>query len=133
MTTNNFTMLAQNSDFDYVTQSCLAAMSIRATNNTASICLITNDPVPVEWQSVFDQIIPIPWTDQAEDTDWKISKIFLVGASLFLGLFSAAIYSEYSINSYDKGIVFYTSLSFFIGALLLCISALILPKKIMEK
>ena len=31
-------MLAQNSDFDYVTQACLAAMSIHATNKNACIC-----------------------------------------------------------------------------------------------
>ena len=73
MTTNNFTMLAQNSDFDYVRQACLAAMSIRATNDNASICLITNDPVPTKYKPLFDHIVEIPWGDHAEDENWKIS------------------------------------------------------------
>ena len=73
MTTNNFTMLAQNSDFDYVRQACLAAMSIRATNQNAKICLITNDPVPARYKQLFDDIVEIPGGDHAEDEDWKIS------------------------------------------------------------
>lgn len=70
--TNNFTMLAQNSTFDYVRQACLAAMSIRATNKHASICLITNDPVPTKYKQLFDHIVDIPWGDHAEEFDWKI-------------------------------------------------------------
>ena len=73
MTTNNFTMLAQNGDFDYVRQACLAAMSIHATNKNASICLITNDPVPARYKNLFDHIVEIPWGDHAEEEDWKIS------------------------------------------------------------
>lgn len=73
MTTNNFTMLAQNSDFDYVRQACLAAMSIRATNNNVSICLITNDSVPARYKTLFDHIVEIPWGDHAEQEQWKIS------------------------------------------------------------
>ena len=66
-------MLAQNSDFDYVRQACLAAMSIRATNSNSKICLITNDPVPARHKQLFDDIIEIPWGDHAENEDWKIS------------------------------------------------------------
>lgn len=73
MTVNNFTMLAQNSDFDYVRQACLAAMSIRATNNNSNICLITNDPVPSRYKVLFDHIIEIPWGDHAVNENWKIS------------------------------------------------------------
>jgi hypothetical protein len=72
LTINNFTMLAQNSDFDYVTQACLAAMSIRATNKNASICLITNDPVPTKYKQLFDHIVEIPWGDHAANEEWKI-------------------------------------------------------------
>ncbi len=73
MTTNNFTMLAQNSEFDYVRQACLAAMSIHATNKNVSICLITNDPVPTKYKNLFDHIVEIPWGDHAEEENWKIS------------------------------------------------------------
>ena len=71
--TNNFTMLAQNSDFDYVRQACLAAMSIHATNKDVSICLITNESVPTKYKHLFDHIVEIPWGDHAKDEDWKIS------------------------------------------------------------
>ena len=37
---NNFTMLAQNTEVDYVQQAYLNAMSIRATNENVKICLI---------------------------------------------------------------------------------------------
>ena len=47
---NNFTMLAQNSNVDYVQQAYLSAMSIRATNKDAKICLITNDNVSKKYK-----------------------------------------------------------------------------------
>jgi len=73
LTTNNFTMLAQNSTTDYVQQACLAAMSIKTTNSNASICLITNDQVPNKYKDLFDHVVEIPWGDHAADEDWKIS------------------------------------------------------------
>lgn len=71
--TNNFTFLAQNTDVDYVEQACLCAMSIHATNKNASICVITNDPVPDKYKQLFDHIVEIPWGDHAENEHWKIS------------------------------------------------------------
>ena len=73
MKTNNFTMLAQNSNFDYVRQAYLAAMSIRATNENAKICIVTNDPIPTKYKQVFDDIVDIPWGDHAENEEWKVS------------------------------------------------------------
>jgi len=73
LTTNNFTMLAQKSDFDYIRQAYLAAMSIKATNQNSSTCLVTNDPVPTKYKQVFDHIVEIPWGDHAEKEDWKVS------------------------------------------------------------
>ena len=73
MTTNNFTMLAQSTDVDYIQQACIAAMSIHATNKNASICLITNDSVPDKYKPLFDHIVEIPWGDHAENEEWKIS------------------------------------------------------------
>ncbi len=69
---NNFTMLAQNTDVDYVQQAYLNAMSIRATNKNAKICLITNDTVQDKYKQIFDDIVEIPWGDHAKDSDWKI-------------------------------------------------------------
>jgi len=73
LTMNNFTMLAQNSDFDYIRQACLAAMSIKATNKNSDICLITNDPVPTKYKPLFDHIVEIPWGDHATNEQWKVS------------------------------------------------------------
>jgi|TARA_B110000858_G_C17790169_1_gene469460 hypothetical protein len=68
-----FCLLAQNNaSVDYVRQAYSLAVSIHKFNKDQSISLITNDPVLEKYQSVFDNIIPIPWTDQAEDTEWKI-------------------------------------------------------------
>ena len=68
----NFTMLVQNTEVDYVQQAYLNAMSIKATNNDANICLITNDEVPTKYKPLFDHIVEIPWGDHAKDSDWKI-------------------------------------------------------------
>lgn len=70
--TINFTMLAQNSHDDYVQQACVCAMSIRATNTDSKICLISNDPVPKKYQSLFDDIVEIPWGDKTRKTSWKV-------------------------------------------------------------
>ena len=68
-----FCLLAQNNDTtDYVRQAYALAVSLHKHNVGQKISLITNDDVPVEWQSVFDQIITIPWTDQADESKWKI-------------------------------------------------------------
>jgi len=70
---NGFCLLAQNnSTTDYIKQAYALAVSIHKFNKDQNICLITNDTVPVKYQSVFDKIIDIPWSDQALDTNWKI-------------------------------------------------------------
>lgn len=66
-------VLAQNTDIvDYVQQACVLAMSIKVTNPDTKISLITNNTVPIEYQSLFDKIIPIPFGDSAKDSEWKI-------------------------------------------------------------
>ena len=68
-----FCLLAQNnSKTNYVRQAYALALSLHLYNKDQKISLITNDDVPDEWQNVFDQIIPIPWTDSAEESNWKI-------------------------------------------------------------
>jgi len=70
--TINFTMLAQNSYEDYVTQACACAMSIRVTNPNSKICLITNDSVPDKYKQLFDDVVEIPWGDKARKSSWKV-------------------------------------------------------------
>lgn len=68
-----FCLLAQNNkDTNYIRQAYALAKSLHRYNDGQRISLITNDIVPDKWKEPFDQIIPIPWTDSAEDSDWKI-------------------------------------------------------------
>lgn len=73
MTNTGILVLAQNtSNVDYVLQACLLAMSIRVTNALLPISIVTDDPVPEEYKTLFDNIIAIPFGDSAKDTEWKI-------------------------------------------------------------
>lgn len=68
-----FCLLAQNnSKTDYVKQAYALAVSIHKFNQGQKVSIITNDPVPAEYLSAFDQIIPIPFIDDADNSDWKI-------------------------------------------------------------
>jgi hypothetical protein len=68
----NFLIVAQNSEYDYVKQACLCAMSIRYTNPTLKVSIMTDNKVPEKYVQVFDNIIDIPWNDQAKNSGWKI-------------------------------------------------------------
>jgi len=71
--TRGFLVLAQNSSVDYVRQAYGLALSIKATQPTINnISLVTNDLVPEEYKTVFDNIIPIPFGDSAENSEWKV-------------------------------------------------------------
>lgn len=70
-----FVMMAVGDN--YVLQACLCAMSIKQSGNEYPVSIITNDVVPKQYISLFDQIIPIPWTDETTDrfatnVRWKI-------------------------------------------------------------
>ena len=68
---NGILVIAQNlSNVNYVQQAELLAMSLKATNPNTKISLVTNNEV--EFENLFDKIIPIPWNDDAKDSDWKI-------------------------------------------------------------
>jgi len=70
--TKGIIVLAQNNATDdYVEQSALLAMSLRYYNDVP-ISIITDDKVPEEYISLFDKIIPIPFGDSAEDSEWKV-------------------------------------------------------------
>ena len=66
-------VLAQNNNqADYVLQACLLALSLKKTNADTKISIITNDTVNEEYKALFDRIIPIPFNDDATNSDWKI-------------------------------------------------------------
>ena len=68
-----FCILAQNNnDTDYVRQAYALAVSIHKFNKGQKVSIITNDIVEEKFKWAFDKIIDIPWTDQADETNWKI-------------------------------------------------------------
>ena len=69
-----FLVLAQNNDrVDYLKQAYALALSIRSSQLAVKdISLITDAKVPAKYRKVFDQIIPIPFQDDAKDSEWKI-------------------------------------------------------------
>ena len=72
MKEKSIVVLAQNSETgNYIEQACLLAMSLKATNN-APISVITNDEIPKSYQGLFDEIIEIPFGDDAVGKEWKI-------------------------------------------------------------
>jgi hypothetical protein len=76
-----FFVVAQNSNsVDYIEQAYALALSIKSSQKEVTgLTVMTNDPVPKKYQSVFDQIVPIPWSDLAYNPEWKIEnrwKIF---------------------------------------------------------
>jgi hypothetical protein len=67
-----FLVLAQNTeDVDYVRQAYALALSIRNSQTTTNISLVTDDPVPEEYQPVFDNIIPIPFGNTETTTPYR--------------------------------------------------------------
>jgi hypothetical protein len=73
MASKGHVFLAQNSSTDYIRQAYALALSIKVHNREYDqTCLITNDPVPEEYLHAFDHIVPIPWKDAAEGSQWKI-------------------------------------------------------------
>ena len=68
-----FCILAQNNnDTNYVRQAYALAVSIHKFNKGQKVSIITNDIVEEKFKWAFDKIIDIPWTDQADETNWKI-------------------------------------------------------------
>lgn len=72
-----YLVLAQNSKTeDYVRLAYALALSIKNSQETVdNICLATDIPLrnlDKNVREVFDDIVPIPWTDHAANSKWKI-------------------------------------------------------------
>lgn len=69
-----FLVAAQNSStVDYIKQAYVLALSIKNSQKEVfNISIMTNDHVPEDYSWVFDKIIPIPWVDESQKTDWKV-------------------------------------------------------------
>ena len=74
-----FLVLAQNTeDVDYVRQAYALALSIRNSQTITSISLVTDDPVPEEYQLVFDNIIPIPFGNTDTVSPYRAENLSLI-------------------------------------------------------
>lgn len=69
-----FLVVAQNSQgIDYVRQAYFLAKSLQISQKKyKNISILTNDVVPDEYKSAFDQIISIPFGDHAQHSEWKV-------------------------------------------------------------
>lgn len=72
-----YLVLAQNAKKeDYVRMAYGLALSIKNSQSKVNkICLATDMKphlIPGKYKEVFDDIVPIPWTDHAADSKWKI-------------------------------------------------------------
>lgn len=60
-----------NSEYNYVEQAAVLAMSIKR-HNSIPVSIITDDEVPAGYKQYFDKILPIEWGDMASESDWKV-------------------------------------------------------------
>lgn len=75
--TRGYLILAQNSkNADYIKMAYALALSIKNSQSKVSnVCLATDESlinIDKKIKNTFDRIEPIPWTDHAEDSKWKI-------------------------------------------------------------
>jgi len=69
---NGYLIFAQNSKVDYLKQAAALSASLKINGNSQPVSVVTNDVVPTEYQTLFDQIIPIPWGDSSKHSEWKV-------------------------------------------------------------
>jgi hypothetical protein len=75
MQNKGYLILAQNGTVDYVRMAYVLALTIKLTQteiNSVSLLTDVPDAVPDHYKSVFDNIIEIPWFDDALNSEWKI-------------------------------------------------------------
>jgi len=68
-----FLVYAENTPtLNYVEQAYALALSIKISQlSVTNISIVTNDPIPDEYKSVFDKIIEIPWYESSADSAYK--------------------------------------------------------------
>jgi hypothetical protein len=99
MSDRGFFVIAQNNaTCDYIRQAYYLANSIKNSQRTFNkISLMTNDLVPEQYKSVFDNIIPIPFEDHANNSSWKVENRW----------------KAYHASPYDKTILLDADMLFF--------------------
>jgi len=80
LVSKGFLIFAENTNnVDYVTQACALALSIKySQTEIKNVSIVTNCLVPEKYQQLFDNIIPIPWFEEVENSPlmvehrWKL-------------------------------------------------------------
>ena len=73
-----YIVIAQNTDtVDYLRQAYALALNLKLTQSTVNnltVCVdkATKKKITKKHKAVFDNIVDIPWTDAASESDWKI-------------------------------------------------------------
>lgn len=65
-------ILAQNNSQSYIDQAVVLALSVKLTNPSLPISIVTNDKILESDLELFDKVIEIPWDDLAAESEWKI-------------------------------------------------------------
>ena len=79
MSRRGYIVIAQNnSTVDYLQQAYALALNLKLTQSTVynlTVCVDANTKKKItsKHKEVFDNIVDIPWTDDAVDEDWKIN------------------------------------------------------------
>ena len=68
---------AQNGgDMDYLRMAYALALSLKATQRETlshlSVVITPGMPVPDKYRAVFDEVIDVPWVDEARESSWKL-------------------------------------------------------------
>lgn len=69
-----FLTFAQNGGDDYLRMAYALALSLRATQTEPylSVVITPGMTVPAKYREVFDEVIDVPWIDEAKDSAWKL-------------------------------------------------------------
>lgn len=70
-----FLVFAQNGRTDYVRLAYGLALSLKATQKEIpwlSVVVTPGTVIPDHYREVFDEVIDVPWSDEAQHSDWKL-------------------------------------------------------------
>lgn len=70
-----FLTFAQNGETDYLRMAYALGLSLKATQRRVphlSVIITPGTDVPSHYRDVFDEVIDVPWLDEARDSTWKL-------------------------------------------------------------
>ena len=69
-----FLTFAQNGKYDYLRMAYGLALSLKATQREPYLTVVVTPgmEVPLQYRAVFDEVIDVPWMDDARGSTWKL-------------------------------------------------------------